>query len=203
MKTPQFAMGLLVVFALLSPAQAAAQPTVAGLVEVFDNAQLAPNAANVSNLKITNGHVEVMLESGKAALVIAGTDPIGIFFKGSGSLKYVTSDPVEFPIASFNARKASNVKVAKSAQDLTLTQNFEEMFFWTAGGPLPQLPAGSESSSSLSKSFAEHRQNFSRDQSAPGSHLFVCILEQAALEPSTWDHSGLASRERIRIEIGE
>lgn len=173
MKTLQLAVGLFCVVALLSPVQAAPQPTVAGLVEVFDNAKLAPDAAGISNLKITSGHLEITLESGKAALVTAGSDPIGIFFKGTGSLRYVTSDPVEFPITSFNVRKASNVKMVKSGQDLTLTQNFEEMYFWTAGGPLPQLPAGGEASSSLSKSFAELRQNFSRDQSAPGSHLFV------------------------------
>lgn len=173
MKTPQVAAGLLLVIALLSPAQAATPQTVAGLVEVFDNAQLAPYAANISNLKITNDHLEITLESGKAALVTAGSDPIGVFFKGTGSVKYVTADPVEFPIASFNARKASNVKMVKTGRSLTLTQNFEEMFFWTAGGPLPKLPSGGEASSSLSRSFAEHRQNFSRDQSSPGSHLFV------------------------------
>ena len=172
MKTPQLAIGLLLFVFIVAPAQAA-PPTVAGLVELFDNAQLAPNAANVSNLKITNGHLEIMLESGKAALVTAGSDPIGVFFKGNGSLKYVTPDPVEFPITSFNARKASNVKVTRTDQSLTMTQKFDEMFFWTSGGPLPQLPAGNESSSSLSKSFADHRLNFSRDQSAPGSHLFV------------------------------
>lgn len=172
MKPLPFAIGLLLSAALLSPAGAATQPTVAGLVEVFENAQLAPNAASVSNLKITRGHVEITLESGKAAPVIAGADPIGIFFKGNGSIKYVTSDPVEFPITSFNARKASNVKMVKSDKDMTLTQDFEDMFFWT-GGSIPELPAGTESSASLSKSFAEHRQNFSRDQSAPASHLFV------------------------------
>ena len=68
-------------------------PDGRGLREAPDRRRVRP----VTNLKLTSGHFECVLAAGRASFVKAGEDVVGIFFDGSGTMEYVSVDPIEAP----------------------------------------------------------------------------------------------------------
>src|SRR2546427_214963 len=84
-------------------AGAPAEHTLAEIIERFESFRVEPSFAEVSDLRLTSGHLTLVCRSGRASLVRAGDETVGIFFQGSGTLEYQTADPVEFPLTLFNA----------------------------------------------------------------------------------------------------
>jgi len=109
--------------ALGSSAAGAQGPgNVVALLERFGH--LAVGEANlVGPLTLAAGHLECRLTSGRAAPVLGGDEVVGIFFDGTGSLEYLSEDPLEAPVVLFNTRKASALKAQKSDRGIRLRED--------------------------------------------------------------------------------
>lgn len=108
----------------------------------------------------------LVLASGSAAPMLAGDEVVGIYFRGKGTLEYVSVDPIEFPIVSFNVRKNTGLAAVAEGKTLTIRDKFDEVL-WLAGGiALPSLPAD-PSGTQLDAAFGRrHRAVSSRPTAA-------------------------------------
>ena len=56
------------------------------------------------------------MASGSIARVMAGNEPIGVFFKGNGTFDYVTVEAAELPVVDHNVKAVAHVKMTADAQ---------------------------------------------------------------------------------------
>jgi hypothetical protein len=95
-------------------------PTVAALAEVFDNPTLG-SSVSVKDVTIAlSPNMTLRLAAGNAAPVLAGEEPIGIFFAGSGNFEYRSIDPLEATNVKFAVKKASDLTTAQSGPGIAL-----------------------------------------------------------------------------------
>ncbi|MGH9363809.1 MAG: hypothetical protein ACRD1B_00895, partial [Thermoanaerobaculia bacterium] len=166
---------------------ASADGDLVATVEHFELMRLAgTSSVPVRDVQLTCGHLTLVLKSGSAAPVLAGNEVVGLFFEGQGDLEYRSVDPVEFPAAAYNLKKASSLAFEKSAGALTVRDHFERVLWLSAGAPLPQLPGGSdlwksaeasvEASAAvgppLQASFQKERETFRKVRGIPTAFLF-------------------------------
>ncbi|HUP66365.1 MAG TPA: M1 family aminopeptidase [Thermoanaerobaculia bacterium] len=168
MKTRTYWLGA----ALLLLATHASGATVAGLIEAFASARLAPETTAVSNVTIKHESIDLSLTSGNAALIMVGDQAAGFFFKGNGSFAYTSSEPVEQPVLASNLKRATKLSGDSSGGATRIQDSFNEILVWWLGAPMPDL-AGTAGSVSMEKEFAAHRENFSREWGAPVTHRIV------------------------------
>jgi hypothetical protein len=144
--------------AWLSLSARAADGGLAATIARLDHLQVgAP--ASVSNLRIVSGHLALTLRTGAAAPVRAGDETVGIYFDGSGQLEYTSADPVELPILTFNARKATGLDVERG-EGGTVVRDAPQRILWLAAGQdVPAIPTASfpgAVAAPLEASFARH-----------------------------------------------
>ena len=113
--------------AALPAAAAGPEHNLAETIERFESLRVDAASASVSDLRLTSGHLTLACRPGKASLVRAGEEVVGIFYQGSGSLEYQSVDPIEFPLTSFNARKATGLTAQKGEKSVTLRDNFTQV----------------------------------------------------------------------------
>ena len=115
----------------------------AGIPEVQRNLNpvLDTASAPLAGAALTVGHATFTFKEGSAALFRAGGEPAGIFFKGKGTLQYLSADPEEWPVMSYNLAQNSKVKPVKTSQGLSFTLEFSEALVWTRNLALPTLGA--------------------------------------------------------------
>lgn len=165
MKT--FASALLLLALAVSPAFAG---PLENAISSFESATLGATTP-VENLTLKQGHMTFTLASGTAVpVLVGGGEQIGLFFLGKGSYTYVTNDPTEATIVRTNVKRGTDLPLGETPQGLTISDSFEQLLFLYPGGPLPQL---SGSSITVDEKWKEHREFFSRDMSAPLSHLYA------------------------------
>ena len=152
-------------------AGAAGDHNLAETIERFESLRVEAASAPVSDLRLTSGHLVLVCKAGTASLVRAGDEIVGVFFQGSGSLEYQSVDPVEFPVAAFNLKKATSLSPERTAKTLTIRDGFEHVLWLAPGQPLPKLSG--QTGPSLEAAFAKHREKFHRAQLPPLSHLFA------------------------------
>jgi hypothetical protein len=141
---------------LLATSAAAADAPVAALAEAYDNPTVGASAP-VSNLTINlSKRMKVTLVSGNAAPVMGGSDQIGLFFAGNGTVTYLADDPDERVNVRFNAKKASDYKVTEAANAITLQSDFRHIYIRAAGIELPKLTG---SGGALDAEFKAFREN--------------------------------------------
>jgi hypothetical protein len=78
--------------------------------------------AAVNNVVVNVGHLKLTLASGSAAKVNAGSDTIGVYFKGSGSFEYV-AEATEMPVVTRNVKSDAHVKLTGN----TISDEFTEV----------------------------------------------------------------------------
>lgn len=161
----------------------AAEPTLASLVEIYENPTLGPSI-KVDNLSIGVSNLTIELTSGSASPVMAGKEAIGIFFVGNGKYTYTTNDAMEAPVTLFQARKASKIKAEKIDKGVVLTDSFNKMFLRAGGIGLPPLPT--VAGASLSTEFTAHRASFKRGRTMPATHLLVRQKMDKPTSPVAW-----------------
>ncbi len=176
----------LAAFVLAGPGQAG----LAGEAERFDALRVGAGSLPVKDLRLTSGHLNLLLKSGSVTPVRAGSELVGLFFQGSGSLEYQSVDPIEFPVMAFNIRKASGLTAEKAEKTLTVRDSFERLLWLSLGKPLPELPGGSEIwkadqirveasttvGPSLESAFQKQQEKFRRVRGGPLSHY--CVLQR-------------------------
>src|SRR5437588_81689 len=96
---------------LCLPVSLFAAAPLTDFVAAVNNPKLAPEVAAVSNATWTVGHMKLRLTSGSIARVMAGSEPIGVFFKGNGSFEYETVEAAELPVVAHNVKVLSHVKM--------------------------------------------------------------------------------------------
>jgi len=133
------------------------------------------------------------VKAGKVTPVRAGEEVVGLYFEGVGAFAYRSTDPIEHPIASFEARKTTGLVPEKSGNELVFRDSFSRMLWLSAGRPFPELPGGREmwnaaearveasvaAGPSLETSFHAHREKFAQVRMAPVPHRFAERLADA------------------------
>ena len=157
-----------------------ADETVAGLVETLDNPTVGP-ASTISNASWSHQHLKLAFTNGVIAPVTAGGETIGVYFKGKGSYEYVSADPTEAVVLETNVKRATGLRVEKSADGRTIRDTFDEVFLWTSNVALPQFEPGA--GGDLAAAFKDHRERFDRDQQGPASFVFVKARLDGSKEP--------------------
>jgi len=128
-------------------------------------------AANVSNATWSAGHMTIRFGSGSMARVMAGNEPVGVFFKGSGSFEYVTTEAAELPIVDHNVKAVSHVKMTADATHATLSQEFTDVLILGGGVPMPEVTGGG--GAPVAEALAQHVQLYDRLQSTSPAHALA------------------------------
>lgn len=134
---------------LLLLATSAGAATIDKAVEQYADAKLGPAVA-VSNVELAAGHGRFILNSGRAAQILAGDKVIGVYFDGDATFRYVTEDKYEFPVVTTNANKASKLKLTATPDKLTLEEKVSQVAWY---GPAPALKGSS--AAALDDSFSK------------------------------------------------
>jgi len=138
---------------------AAADENAPQLVARYEHLQLGGAPVTVSNLTITSGSMKFTLNSGSAAIVKAGDEVVGIFFKGDGVFDYSANDAVELPIMQTNLR---NTKSNATLTNGILHGTFSEALIAAQNVTLPALEGAV--GQPLDEAFGKNRDVFTRDR---------------------------------------
>lgn len=136
-------------------------------IENADHLRLG-DAKSVDKTAFSVGHLKLTMTSGSAAPVFAGSEQIGVFFSGKGSLEYETTETAEFPVVTHNVRAIAHVKVTPEASRIVLSDEFSDVLIVGGGVQMPALTGAS--GAALTSPFKEHEDIFSRLWIAPRSH---------------------------------
>jgi hypothetical protein len=136
----------------------------------------------VTDLRLVSGHLTLELKRGSAALVLAGSDVVGIFFVGQGSLEYLTEDAVERPIVSYNVKKNTSLTEVARDKALVLGDTVREVLWLAQGVALPAL-TGEGTGQPLDTAFTEHLQRYGRIRETPPAQQFAAWLQNGQGQP--------------------
>jgi hypothetical protein len=143
---------------------AAGTESISSMVERYDHLAVG-GAKQVGPMTLSAGHFECRLGAGRAAPVLAGDEVVGVYYEGSGTMAYVSADPLEASTVLFNAKKASSLRADKSEQGVRLTDGLSRVLWISPGRPLPALEGSS--AAPLADVFARHREKFGQISSTP------------------------------------
>ena len=169
------------------PGFAAGQAGTPGFLETidaFEKPKLAETSAQVANLKLTTGHFTCTLTLGRAAYVMLGSERVGIYFDGSGTMEYESVDPIEAPVVTFVADKSSGLKPEKSAKGVRLRDKFTRLLWLAVGEPLPELTGLGPLP--LSAGLRAHEEMFRERRGSPRSFGFALERFNAPTAPYVW-----------------
>jgi hypothetical protein len=155
------------------------QETLTGLAKQYDAPKVGASVAT-RNVAFESGHLKVNLIEGFAAPVMAGSETVGIFFKGTGNFEYLSADPAEAAVLTSNVRNSTKLKPEKSAQGIVIRDTFQEVFLRVAGRDMPKLSG--DAGASLEQAFTAHAATFSRDRESDAVFPFI---QQKLDAPST------------------
>lgn len=162
----------------------AATPGLVAVVEGFEKLEVASESAPVTNLKLTSGHLECVLVSGRAGYVKAGGEVVGLYFDGSGSMEYTSVDAVEAPVFTYVAKKSTSLTPEKTERGLRVKDKFTRLLWLGVGEKLPELPGLGPLP--LTASFREHREKFGRRRGTPMSYGFALQRLNAPTAAYIW-----------------
>lgn len=162
---------LVTTLVLCLPVSLFAAAPMTDFVAAANNLKLAPDVASVSNAAWTVGHMKIRFASGSAARVMAGSEAVGVYFKGNGSFEYETVEATELPVVDHNVKAVAHVKMAADATHATLSEDFTDVLILGGGISMPEL--NGSSGSPLADAFAQHTTLFGRLRVAPPSHLLA------------------------------
>lgn len=159
---------LLILALLVSPLLSA--ESLKNTLAAYDGMTLG-EAAAVSNVTLTSGHMTFTLASGSAAPVIAGNETIGLFFSGKGTYEYLSNDPVEAAVVKANVKRVTDLSINDKSGALAIGDSFTQLLYLAPGGKLPLLPASS--TISVDAAFNDLKKEFARDSGSPLAHLYA------------------------------
>jgi hypothetical protein len=145
----------------------------------------------VSNVTWTVGHMTVRLGSGSIARVMAGSEPVGVYFKGSGTFEYVTVEAAELPVVDHNVKAVAHVKMTADATHATLSQDFTDVLILGGGLTMPEVTGSG--GASLTESFAQHMALYDRMRATPASHSRAVQKFPSRRQNASWRSSAAAA----------
>ena len=131
----------------------------------LQGAVLAPKAALLKDWTMTSGALTVHVDEGQAAYLLAKGQPVGLYVKGTGSFRFLASDPVMKPTLLFNL--SENTKLVPKAEGaaLALGEPITEAVFWFSGVELP--PIGTADQAVPAEAFAATVAAFAKVDEMP------------------------------------
>ena len=165
-------------------------PGLLATIEQFDHLTLG-EAVTVGSMTASTGHLECKISSGRAAPVRAGDLVVGFLFEGNGEMQYVSADPIEAPVVTFNAKKVAGLKPEKAENGIRLRDRFTRLLWIAQGEALPTLSG--PGAAALGASLAAQREKFGRIFGAPLSYDFAVQRVDAPTRPLV----------RVEIDGGE
>lgn len=192
MKTP-LRIAALALFASAGVSRLACSEDLSASLRRYEGLRVGASSVAVRDLALTAGRASVTLKVGQITPVRAGDEVVGLYFEGTAALEYRSEDAIEHSIASYEARKATNLTPEKSGAALLFRDSVTRLLWLSAGRPLPELPGGSEmwkpgegrveasvaAGPSLEASFRANREKFARVRMAPTSHWLALRLANA------------------------
>ncbi len=176
--------GLLASALLAARTAGAAGPGLAETVERFEKLQVGDQAARVANLHLKSGHFDCQFAQGEATYVKAGDEVVGIFFLGTGTMEYVSADPIEAPVVTYVAKKSTHVSPEKTDQGVRIKDKFTSLLWLAAGEKVPELPGLAPRA--LTAAFQTHRERLLRRTGTPLSFGFALQKLNAPARPYVW-----------------
>jgi hypothetical protein len=178
---PMRLRGLLLLGALAARSAVAQAPAdgLVSAVERYEKLQVAGEAARADNLRLASGHLACLLSSGSIAYVKAGDEIVGVFFQGNGSVEYVTENPIEFPVATFVAKKNTGLSPEKTDRGLRFRDRFTTLLWLVSGEAVPKLEGLAPLS--LASAFQAHREKTLRKR---GERLSVSVVRGRLAAPN-------------------
>src|SRR6202051_2056640 len=128
-------------------------------------------AASISNATWTVGHMTLHFGAGSIARVSAGSEPIGVYFKGSGTFDYQTVEAAELPVVDHNVKAVSHVKMTADANQATLSGDFADVLILGGGVTMPEVTGSG--GAALADAFVQHAALFSRLRMRPNGHILA------------------------------
>jgi len=126
------------------------------------------DAKSIDGSSFEIGHLKLKFLSGSAAQVLAGSEPVGFFFKGKGSLTYETTEAAELPLVAHNVRAIAHVKITADAAHAVITDDFDTLLVVAGAVAMPDLNGGG--AAGLTEAFTQHEETFGQLWAAPRSH---------------------------------
>jgi hypothetical protein len=166
--------------ALLLTLPARGAETVAAMSERYAAPKVGAAVA-IKNQTFVSGHLKITFVDGTAASVMAGSEMLGVFFKGTGSYQYVSADPAEAVVVATNVKRGTKLKTETTDQGLVIRDTFSEVFLWVAGRDVPAFTG--DAAASLEQAFTAHRETFARDKAADGAFQFIQHALDAPASP--------------------
>ncbi|HEY8184345.1 MAG TPA: hypothetical protein VII32_19025, partial [Thermoanaerobaculia bacterium] len=177
-------------------AQGASLPA---FIENADHLRLG-DAKSVDKTGFSIGHLKLTMTSGSAAPVFAGSEQVGFFFSGKGSLEYETTETAEFPVVTHNVRAVAHLKMTPEASRIVLSDDFSDLLIVAGGVQMAALTGAS--SAALTNPFKEHEAVFSRLWIAPRSHELA--VQKFSFPAGKFVRAELsASRDRLGYEYDD
>lgn len=181
-RRPFLVLSLLLGASLLGPAPRAGAETFREALDRWDALAVDGGSRPVTGLALKSGRLTLRLAAGRATPVRAGTDVVGLFLSGDGSLELLSDDALEHPAVRFAAKKNSGLDVREANGALVLSEGFSSALWLASGAPLPAIPEGPDAGS-LADAFAKHRERFAEVAERPVSQLFVRARRDAPATP--------------------
>jgi hypothetical protein len=144
---------------------------LADFVSAAKHLRVAPDAANVTNASWNVGHMTVRFATGSMSRVLAGNEPVGVYFKGSGSFEYTTAEATELPVVQHNVKAVAHVKLTSAATHAVITDDFSEVMILAGGVPMPAV-TGTDGAP-LQEAFAQHAAFYGRLRIPPPVHALA------------------------------
>lgn len=157
----------LAVCSLISVAAAAEGPaTVATLAAAYANPTLG-SAAKIDKVSIVISNISIELTAGSAAPVLAGGETIGLFFSGSGTYVYRSTDRIETSLMELEGKK-----IGRKVEGSSVKGSFDRLYLLAGGIALPKIPDGARDGA-LEQAFQAHIKHWSGLLQTPSSHLLL------------------------------
>jgi hypothetical protein len=153
---------------------AAGPADVSAWAMAYDKPELgAP--VDAAGRQLAWGHLTLTLTSGQLHAVRVGGEPAGVYFKGSGRVRYVSTDPLESPLYRRNAERVTDYRVdASGAIEDTIS---EALVFLSSGLP-DGLDLHAPPPAPSVAALGEHLKRFAQD----GTPQYRQLMTQARLD---------------------
>lgn len=164
----------------LQPTPAAAAPTVVAWATALSTAAIEGEGVDATGRKLTYGHLDLGLASGRLYPVVAGGRVVGAYFVGDGKVSYASTDPYEAASYRTNVKRASSYEVNAKGAIGDVTKEF--LLMLSSGAD--ELAAGTPwrqgtTAPGIREAFLGHRVRFANDQ----GWRWTQLMPQALVDP--------------------
>ncbi|HEX4822853.1 MAG TPA: M1 family aminopeptidase [Candidatus Polarisedimenticolaceae bacterium] len=179
----------LIVCSCASAALADAPP--ASSPSSLSEASLGESCVVVPTGRLAQGNFEIQLAGGTVCPLILGSAKAGWFYAGNAKFRYVSHDPVEYPVLRFNAKTEGRVDVADVEGGVAI-DGTAATILWATSGEAPPLAGDGASPpvEAIRNRFRDHSGAFEKYDGGSTARLVGAAMLDGVTPPT------------VRVEIG-